>query len=174
MHKVLLFLFLIFSFSSSVFAGTVKHITLKDGSVIKGELVSFENGVYTLQTENLGRLQLPEVNVVSIAEQAAATIPPVNSQGTTAVPNFSTKVNAMQTQIMGDPQAMKAVQAMAEDPEIAAMISDPAFVQQLTSAVSNNNVDSVAGDPKIQQLMNNPKMQTLIQQLQDNNNAQQQ
>jgi hypothetical protein len=56
---------------------------------------------------------------------------------------------------------------MAEDPEIAAMISDPDFVKQLTAAVSNNNVESVADDPKIQQLMSNSKMQALIQQLQD-------
>ena len=80
----------------------------------------------------------------------------------------------MQTQIMNDPQAMQAVQAMAEDPEIAAMISDPNFVKQLQAAVSGNNVDSVAEDPRIQQLMANPKMQALIEQLQTEPAAEQQ
>lgn len=152
--------------SPSTFAAAVKHITLKDGSVIKGELISFENGLYTVQTDNLGRLQLPEANVVSVSNEMAAAPAPSQGQQAVAAPSFSNNVSAMQTQIMNDPQAMQAVQAMAEDPEIAAMISDPNFVKQLTSAVSGNNIDSVADDPRIQQLMVNPKMQALIQQLQ--------
>lgn len=161
------FLLLMFSFLSPLaFAGT-KYITLKDGSVIKGELVSFENGTYTLRTENLGQLQLPEANVVSLSNDAATAPLAQPGQQAGPDPNFSNKVSAMQNQIMGNPQAMQAVQAMAEDPEIAAMISDPAFVQQLTAAVSNDNMDSVADNPKIQKLMSNPKMQALIQQLQE-------
>lgn len=152
-----------------------KHITLKDGSVIKGELISYENGLYTVQTENLGRLQLPEANVMSVSSEAAVAAP-ASAQGEQAVaaPSFSNKVSSMQTQIMNDPQAMQAVQAMAEDPEIAAMISDPNFVKQLQAAVSGNNVDSVAEDPRIQQLMANPKMQALIEQLQAEPAAEQQ
>ncbi len=170
-RKLVVF-FLAFLLTSSLQAGTTKHIALKDGSVIKGELISFENGTYTLQTDNLGRLQLPEANVISISNDAVMPPSPTGGQAVNATPVFSNKVNAMQNQIMGNPQAIQAVQAMAEDPEIAAMISDPAFVQQLTAAVSNNNIDSVAGDPKIQQLMNNPKMQALIQQLQDDSSVQ--
>lgn len=166
-NRFFIVLVLLFSFGTVVYAGAIKYVVLKDGSVIKGELVSFDNGIYTFQTDNLGRLQLPEMNVVSISNE------PVSGGQAGAVPNFSNKVNAMQNQIMADPQAFETVQQMAEDPEIAAMISDPAFVQQLTAAVSNNNVDSVAGDPKIQQLMSNPKMQALIQQLQENSGAQQ-
>ncbi len=156
-------LFLLF-LTPCVFSATTKYITLKDGSVIKGELVSFENGTYTVQTDNLGQLQLPEANVVSVANQGLVAQGPTAS----AQPNFSNRVSAMQNQIMADPQAMQAVQAMAEDPEIASMISDPNFVQKLSTAVSNGNVDGVADDPRIQELMGNPKMQALIQQLQEN------
>src|SRR4029078_1016102 len=91
----------------AVFAGTAKHITLKDGSVIKGELVSLESGIYTVQTENLGRLQLSEANVVSIAnESVMPTIPQAAQpvQGGTENADFSDKVSAMQNQIMGNPQ----------------------------------------------------------------------
>jgi len=166
-NRLICFLFLLTLLSPLAIASSVKHITLKDGSVIKGELVSFENGIYTLQTDNLGRLQLPESNVASVSnEMIGAPVPQMGQQPASA-PNFSNKVSVLQAQIMNDPQTMQAVQAMAEDPEIAAMIADPAFVKQLTAAVSNNNVESVADDPKIQQLMSNPKMQALIRQLQD-------
>ena len=167
---VLLFFLLV---SPITFAATAKQIALKDGSVIKGELVSFENGIYTIQTENLGRLQLPEVDVVSVANEGAATQAPAMAQQAGATPEFSNKVSAMQTKIMGDPQAMQTVQAMAEDPEISAMISDPNFIKQLTSAVSGNDMNSVADNPNIQRLMNNPKMQAFIQQLQSKSEDQQ-
>jgi hypothetical protein len=148
-----------------------KTITLKDGSVIKGELVSFTNGTYTVKTANLGDLQLPESNVVSVA---SASFAPVQQAPQQAMPtqapmgagNFSSQVSAMQNQIMANPNSMAAIQAMAEDPEIMAMLSDPAFVQQLTAAMQGQNVEAVASDPRIQKLMANPKMQALIQQIQ--------
>lgn len=154
---------LILMFVPSVFAASDKYITLKDGSVIKGELVSFENGTYTVETENLGKLELPEASVISIATKGAAVQAPFAA----VQPDFAKNVSAMQNQIMTDPQAMQAVEAMAEDPEIASMISDPNFVQKLSTAVSNGNADSVADDPRMQKLMGNPKMQALIQQLQE-------
>ena len=51
-----------FLFCAQAFAEP-KSFTLKDGSVIKGELVSFQGGIYTVQTANLGRLLLSEANV---------------------------------------------------------------------------------------------------------------
>jgi hypothetical protein len=169
-NRFILSLSLLMLLSPLAFAGSAKQIALKDGSVIKGELLSFENGIYTVQTDNLGQLKLPEANVLSVANETFVVQAP--QQGTTAAaPSFSNKVSTMQSHIMGNPQAMQAVQAMAEDPDIISMLSDPAFVKQLTAAVSDNNVESVAGDPKIQQLMSNPKMQALIQQLQSDSGS---
>ncbi len=171
-------LFLSFALSSVLlvpqgFAET-KAVTLKDGSVIKGELVSFENGTYKIKTANLGDLELAEANVVSVANesmampvqqapQAAQGLIPQAGAGTG---NFSSQVSAMQNQIMANPDSMQAIAAMAEDPEIMGLLSDPAFVQQLTAAMSGQNVEAVANDPRIQKLMNNPKMRALVEQIQ--------
>jgi len=153
-----------------VFAGTAKQITLKDGSVIKGELVSFANGIYTLQTDNLGRLQLPEANVVSVASEGAipqvfqAQAVPHQTQGGSGNAGFSGQVSAMQSQMMSNPQTMQTIQAMVQDPEISAMMADPNFIKDLTTAVSSNDPQSLANNPNIQKLMSNPRMQSLIQQ----------
>jgi hypothetical protein len=171
-NRLILSLIFLTLSSPFAFAGSTKQIALKDGSVIKGELVSFENGIYTVQTDNLGQLQLPEANVLSVANETIVAQAPQVAGQAGSTPNFSNKVSAMQNQIMQDPHAMQTVQAMAEDPEIAAMISDPDFVKQLTAAVSDNNVESVADNPKIQRLMSNPKMQALIQQLQGDSGSQ--
>jgi hypothetical protein len=158
---------------SPAFAEELKKFALKDGSVIRGELISFDKGMYTVKSENLGQLLLSENNVVSVVNESlvpvvqaapqAAVAPQAAAAGTGG---FSSQVSAMQNQIMSNPQTMQAIQLMAEDPEIMSLISDPAFVQQLTAALSGNNIEGVASDPRIQKLMANPKMQALIQQIQ--------
>ena len=75
MTKIKLIVYLVFFLSIAVFqqafANTPKEITLRDGSVIRGELLSFQNGIYTIQTQNLGRLQIPETNVINIGVAGA-------------------------------------------------------------------------------------------------------
>ncbi len=157
---------------SPAFAEDLKRITLKDGSVIRGELISFDKGLYTVKTENLGQLLLSEANVVSVVNESLApqaqAVPqaPNVPQQAAASGGFSSQVSAVQNQIMSNPQTMQAIAMMAEDPEIMAMMSDPAFVQQLTAALSGNNLEGVAKDPRVLKLMANPKMQALIQQIQ--------
>jgi hypothetical protein len=149
-----------------------KKITLKDGSVIRGELISFDKGMYTLKTDNLGQLMLPETNVVSVVNESMAPALQPQAQAPAGQQaagsgNFSNKVSAMQTQIMNNPQSMQAIQAMAQDPEISAMMSDPTFVEQLKAAMSGEgDPQALANNPKIQKLMANPQMQSLIQQMQ--------
>lgn len=167
MKQPILSLVLLVAVVPAGFAGSTKNVTLKDGSVIKGELISYEKGIYVLETENLGRLQLPEANVVSVSSGTFPAQLPQTPQVSSGASGFSGQVAAMQNQIMADPNTLQAVQAMAEDPEIISLVSDPDFVQQLTAAVNSNNVESVAGDPKLQKLMQNPKIQALVQQLQE-------
>lgn len=157
----------------TVFAASAKQIALKDGSVIKGKLISFEGGIYTVQTENLGRLQLAEGNVVAVVSEGAVSAVPSQgavtqqpSQGGVGNPGFSNQVSAMQNQIMSNPQTMQTIQAMMQDPEITAMMADPNFMKDLTAAVSSNDPQSIASNPNIQKLMSNPQMRSLIQQVQ--------
>jgi len=170
--KIILCLCLSLSVLPQAFAEQ-KSITLKDGSVIRGELVNFSNGLYTVKTANLGELKLSESNVVGMVNaSAAAAMPqqaaqaPAMGQGAMGAGNFSGAMANVQNQIMGNPQTMVAIQALAEDPEIMAMMSDPAFVQQLMGALSGNNIEGLSHDPRIQKLMSNPKVQAIVQQVQ--------
>lgn len=48
--------------------GTMVRITMTDGSVYLGEIISFEEGVIRLKTQNLGTLQVPIINVERIED----------------------------------------------------------------------------------------------------------
>jgi hypothetical protein len=50
----------------TAYAGEVKEVELNDGTVITGEIVSLNNGVYTIKSESLGTTKLSESKVRSI------------------------------------------------------------------------------------------------------------
>ncbi len=71
-------LFLIFlGLACPLYAQAAKVLTLKDGSVIKGEVLRLEDHVYTVETPNLGKVQIPEADILTIAaEQSPTQSPP--------------------------------------------------------------------------------------------------
>lgn len=52
-------------------AGTMVRITMTDGSVYLGEIISQEQGMIRLKTQNLGTLQVPTLNVERIEDISA-------------------------------------------------------------------------------------------------------
>lgn len=136
-------------------------ITLKDGSQIRGDLVSLNNGVYSVQTAAMGTINITAGNIVNITNEGATPtqqiIPSSHQQ-----PNMDAVFQQQQAQLMSNPEAIAAIQQMAQDPEIMKILSDPALIQSVTS----RDINGVSNNPKTQELLNNPKMKALLDQLQ--------
>lgn len=128
-------------------------ITLKDGTQLKGELTSVNNGAYTVHTATMGDVNVNSDQVVSIAKAGLPALP------TTAQPNANERLMQMQTRMMSNPEFMKDLQALAEDPEVAQLLTDPALVQ----AVMSKDVNVIQNNPKAQQLMDNPRMKAFME-----------
>ena len=156
----LLSLPLVLCFCTLGFAET-QVITLNDGSQIKGELVGVSNGIYTIKTPAMGQVTVTGGQVTSIKnESAAIAVPsPVTAPSNTGT---AAQVQAVQTQLMGDPAFMTELQTMVTDPEFMELLKDPAVLQ----AVASKDPAALASSPGGQALMNNPKMQALIEKLQ--------
>jgi hypothetical protein len=133
-------------------------ITLKDGSQIKGELSGIAGGVYTVKTPIIGDIHVAAADVVSISKPSAA---PAQASGMDKN-NLNQRVEQAQTQLMANPQAMMELQALAQDPTLAPLLSDPALMQ----AVTSKDASAVANNPKAQQLMNDPRMRRVMEMLQ--------
>ena len=146
-----------------------KFITLKDGSVIKGTVAGIANQKYTIETNNLGTIEVSESDIESIttSKVAQATKVPVaqNALGGLGNPggsgNLGTsgQMQQMQNTLMSDPQMMAEIQTMLQDKELMALLSDPNIIQDLMS----NDPSVIQNNPKIMQLMNNPQMKALMQ-----------
>lgn len=163
MKKLFIFILsLTFVFHNSiVFA---KVIQLKDGSVIKGNVIGFQNGVYTIQNSQLGNIQIADADIRSISEESPALAIPNNAPS--SMPNdMQTQVKEqtteIQKQILSNPQLMQDVQSLAGDPEIQKLLSDPQVLQTIMTYDPNK----IEQNESVKKLMQNPKMQALMQKM---------
>lgn len=161
-------------------------IYLKDGSLLRGEVVAMQNGTYTIQTGNLGTLQLHESKISAISDssnpqfneqsqnttQQNSTSRNANASQSTqellkrtnqAMKNMPPEAQAMQQVLLSDPQLMQEIQTLASDPQITAALGDPALMNALLSG----DLDAVGSNPKAQSLMNNPKLQNFMEKFGD-------
>ena len=122
-------------------------ITLNDGSVIKGQVSALSNGIYTINTNNLGVIKVEQAKVSSISHAQADTVK-------------SLDVQALQQSIMQNPKIMKQIKEMQNNPTVQAILSDPKIMQ----AIANGDYQSLLADPKMQQLMNDPQTKAITNQ----------
>ena len=174
--------FLILAFIASlIFASpsfsaneTLQTITLKDGTLLRGKLISVKDGVYTIQTFNLGTLAVSEDKIVSVstqlvAEKSAAASQSVPAAQATQQPQmdkaqFAAQAQQMQQQFLSDPKIVAEIQNLLNDEEVKALLTDP----EVMKAVMTYDPNTIAGNEKIKKLMENTKIKNLMNLMQQN------
>jgi hypothetical protein len=160
MKKLMTFLltFTLLSITHALAEGE-KVITLKDGTRVNGRVVALDRGEYVVESATLGQIRVNENNIVSISNPNM----PVEAVQPQAAPQtlpakYTADMNQMQSQIMADPDLMKEIAALADDPQILMLLNDPAMLQ----AIQNKDPQSMQSNPRTYELMNHPKMRALI------------
>jgi hypothetical protein len=153
--KLFILAIALLSCATICFAQTTKVITLKDGSSLKGKVLQLSNGTYTVETSNLGRLNIPESDVLSIT--------PLENDGTSNQQKTQMKnqVQAIQGSILSDPALMMELQDIVSDEEVQAMLSDP----QLLNDVLSYDQQKIQENDNVQDLMQNEKIQNLMKKI---------
>ena len=136
-------------------------IELKDGSRIEGEIQSIENGVYTVLSPSIGTVRVAQSNIVRIVysgdDSNAAGSPGKSSAHDDAL---SHDIQQLQSRLAQDPAAMQSIMSIQSDPQIQAILSDPAIVK----AIHEGDYMSLLGNAKIQALESNEHLKQLLQQ----------
>jgi len=141
---------ILFAFSSS-FAGEIKEVELKDGSVLSGEVLSLTNGVYTIRTESMGTVTIKDTTVRIIRPKGASASAPPSGH--------SSQVQSLQQSMMADQEVMSMIQSLKDDPAFQKAMEDPAIMQ----AVTAGDVASLMANPKFLELMNNSTVKNIQQ-----------
>lgn len=134
--------------TATAFCGEANDVILDDGSSIRAEVVSLQDGVYTMRSESIGTFTLNASRVRRI-ERAAS-----NPQQE----NFQARVNSTQRAIAQDPEAARMASAMAADPAFQELLNDPEAV----AAIKANDTAALMRNPRFRALMADPKIQAMV------------
>lgn len=128
-------------------------LVLKDGAVIHGEITSLEDGVYRVNSPTLGKVRVRKVDVRTIDHSGGAASNVAPATGAT-----QQEVQALQSQMMQDPNMMAKIQALQSDPQIQAVLADP----EIMRAIASGDYGALLNHPKILALSRNAGVRDII------------
>jgi len=143
-HTALLILLALFLIThNAANAEGLVVIDLIDGTTISGKLVSFDNGVYTINSTTLGTLKIKETTVISIRSKTsvAETPPDISTQN---------EIQSLQQRMVADEEIMKIITSLLQDPDFQEILQD----ETLMKAISSGDLNTLKSNPKLQKLLN--------------------
>ncbi len=157
-------LFVLFGLAGIAYCGNISKVELGDGSVIQGEIVSLNNGVYTVKTASLGEIKVEasKVRNIGISYGSASLL---NTQGPAAIGSpqevpedaFKSQVSRIQNTMASDPAIMQKVSGLAADPQFQELLKDP----DILNAAKSGDIKSLMNNQKLLGIANNPKIQEI-------------
>ncbi len=165
MNRLLITCVFILGLTLAAFCGQISRIELNDGSVIKAEVVSFENGVYTLDNGPLGKISIPASKIKKIE---ILDLNPASSGNLPVIPDtasLQSKIEQTRNKITNDPEMMKTIKDLANDPQFQEALKDP----ELVKAAKSGDVNTLMNDDKFMKLLNNVKIKEIENRLQEGN-----
>ena len=139
-------------------ASSAATVVLADGTVIHGEIQSLQDGVYTVRTDALGTLRVRKEDVRSIDETGGAASGLGSGRLSAGATPQGPDLDATKSRIAGDPNLLALVLALQNDPDVLAVLEDPAIMK----AVAAGDYAALMNDPKIVALMQNEKVRKIL------------
>jgi len=154
---------LIFFIALNISSAFATVIELKDGSRLSGQILSMNDGVYSVYSESVGVLKIPQSKVRAIHEDnPSLSGVGGNSKASTKAANISQReVHDIQKRILSDEHLQKSILSLRSDPQIQAILKD----EELLNAIQAQDFEALSNNPKIIELMNNPSIGVIRQQL---------
>ena len=143
------------------------QIELMDGSVVVGEVTAVHDGQYRVRSALLGEVSLPESSIRSLRPRSGgpdAGSEPRSAYGSGTGSDSSTyggELTSIQQQLATNPDLMRQIQALQEDPEIKELLADP----ELPRLLMSGDLERLRADPRVQRLLENPAIQGIVGQV---------
>lgn len=152
---VLVFALLILS-AGPVTAGEIRRIELKDGSVIHGQIMAFDNGNYTIHSDILGTIRLEESVIQGIRSRDSEEKGKENPQ-TPIQTHGRGRVQLLQQLMMADQQTMEMILSLQDNPDFQAVLKDPVIMD----AINRGDIDALLSNPKFLKILESPILEDI-------------
>ncbi|HAR45888.1 MAG: hypothetical protein A2X56_00135 [Nitrospirae bacterium GWC2_57_13] len=147
---ILLFMLTLLSTDRAV-AGDLREIVLSDGSTMIGEVVSLQNGLYTVKSPALGTITVPERKIRSIRTLSGSESATGGSATSSVDPAALGQIGSLQKQMMGNEEIMDLIRSLQDDPDFQKILRDPAVM----AAVGKGDIATLTANPAFMKLLNN-------------------
>jgi hypothetical protein len=159
----------------SAWAAELREIELRDGSVLRGEIVSLENGTYTIRSDSLGemRISASDVRVIRFAPPDRLPAPESATAAQREHPesddinqpvedlqhsgDLHRQLDDVQRSLATDDSIMQIITSLHDDPDVQSVLSDPKVMQ----AMQTGDLPALMANPKLMELLANPKIQEI-------------
>jgi len=148
--------------SEGLAASQMREIILKDSSIIMAEVVSYEQGIYTLHSESMGELRLHDSAIRSIrVPESTSRGKSEPIAGKSAQPSSKEDIHDVQESVLTNPGLLEMVFALQNDPEVQDIIQD----QEIMALITAGDLKKLESNPKFIKLMENPKIRAILSQM---------
>ena len=151
----LILLALLYTLSGLVVAENIA-LKLNDGSIVKGELISFVEGTYTLKSASLGLLKIESERVGAIE----SSVNPASYGG--EVSNKHGNLSDIVSILTQDKDIMAMIMSLQNSPDMEAILNDAEVMQ----AIQTMNFEALEDHPKIKKLMQNSQIRAIQEKVQ--------
>jgi hypothetical protein len=138
--SVALLLILCILFVQHAAAGEVRVIELTDGSIITGQVLSLNNGVYLIRSDSLGTIKIEQSKIRAIRSK---------SSGTNA--SSIQGIGVLQENMLNDKEILNMVHSLQNDPDFQKALEDP----EIMKAVKAGDIPALTANPKFMRLLDN-------------------
>ena len=128
-------------------AGAIQQVELDDGSVIYGEIISMEGNILLMKSDALGTVKIDASKIRNMRMK-------LGSGGEGA------GIRDLRQSLMNDPKILEKIFSLQDDPEVQAILQDPALMKFLDSG----DMETLLSDPKVMKLLSNPIIQDILKQ----------
>jgi hypothetical protein len=143
LKRIIVFGLFFLTLSAAVYCAQASRIELSDGSVINGEITSYINGVYTINSKTFGEIKLESAKVSKIES--------VNPPG----------IEDYRQKVMNNPQNAAVITGLAADPQIQELVKDP----QISNAAKAGDIQALMKNEKFMSIVNNSQLQEAVKKL---------
>ena len=136
-------------------AGQFGEVELVDGSVICGEIISFDGGMYTLKSGTVGTVTVEASKIRTIRFK-----PPVKTgvkQQKSGHTSADAQIHVLKQAMMGDQEIIRMILSLLDDPDVQEILQDPS----ITKAMNAGDIEALTSNPKFMKLLENPTIQDI-------------
>ena len=135
-------------------------VILKDGSVIKGDILSLDNNNLTLRSGTLGTIKIEASRIDSIRFDGGAGIP-ATSATSPSKSEIDGQIQVLQQRMLNDPEIMEMIMSLVSNPNFQQALKNPELMQ----AINTWDIEKLMINPEFKKLLNDPITRSIQQKI---------